>query len=245
MLEAKITKRVNEEGNATKAYAELIIDNCAIIRGVRLMAGKNGAFVSFPQEQAYDAETKAPKVDENGNPVYQDIVFPLSKESRDATVKLLLEAYSSEKSMAALEEAAQGHDIAATMYGTKGEQIKAHGSIQVGDFVCRNVLVALRESKQTGALFAAVSYPSYSRETEKGTVYKPYFELKKDGREWNEQLKTTYPQNFESIAYGVVVKAAKEVSPELATALESKKEKQVPMREMDTGIPLNLNQKAR
>ncbi len=234
MLEARITRRVNEEGNATKAYAELVVDNCAVIRGVRLMAGKNGAFVSFPQEQAYDTETKAPKIDENGNPVYQDIVFPLSKESRDATLKLLLEAYSSDKNVVAMREAAEGHDITATLYGANGEQIKASGSIQVGDFVCRNVMVALRESR-TGKAFASVAYPSYSRETNEGTIYKPYFEFKKDGVEWNEQLKTHYPENFDSIARNIVVKAAKEVSPELAAALEKKKENRV-----DPSIPLNL-----
>lgn len=267
MLEARITKRVNEEENATKAYAELVVDNCAVIRGVRLMAGKNGAFVSFPQEQAYDAETKAPKLDENGNPVYQDIVFPLSKESRDATVQLLLEAYKSMNNMATMDEAAKGHNISATMYEANGERIKASGSVQVGDFVCRNILVAVRESKQNGELFAAVSYPSYSRETDKGTVYKPYLEFKKDGLGWNEQLQTFHPENYEALARNIVVKAAKEVSPELVAALEvakdgkdkEKEEKKVnggkgkgkvkgrkkDVQKVDTEIPLHLRQRGR
>lgn len=194
MLTALITKRVNEEGNATKAYAELAIDNCAVIRGIRLMAGKNGAFVSFPQERAYDTATKAPK---------------------------------------------------AVMYGANGAKVKASGSIQVGDFVCRNILVAVRESKQNGETFAAVSYPSYSRETDEGTVYKPYLEFKKDGLAWDEQLQTSCPENYASLARNIIVKAAKEASPELVSALEAGKERKTDAREMNTEIPLHLGQKGR
>ena len=213
MLEARITKRVNGKGNATKAYAELIVDDCAVIRGVRLMAGKNGAFVLFPQEQAYDTATKAPKVDKNRNPVYRDIIFPLSKKSRDATVQLLLEAYKSKNNVATLDEEIKCHDISATMYEANGKKVKASGSVQVGDFVCRNILVSLEGLKYTCEEYAVVSYPSYSQATDKGTINTPYFEFKKDGSE-----------NYKALAKSIIVKAARKVSMELDEALNETEE---------------------
>lgn len=239
MLEARITKRVNEDGSAVKAYAELVVDNCAIIRGIRLMDGKNGSFVCFPQEPAYDTETKAPKVNEDGKPVYQDIIFPESKEVRDAVLEVLLKAYSSEKGTAELEDVANNHTISVKMYEAHGETVKASGSVEVGDFVCRNVLVSLKESERTGKNFAAVSYPSYKRDTEFGTEYVPFFELKKDGKEWNAQNKITYNKNYESLAYNLIVKAAKEVSAELALGLDAQKPDMPQVNAAD--IPLNLN----
>lgn len=239
MLEARITDRLNESDNMVKAYAELTVDSCAVIRGLRLMEGEKGMFVSFPSERAYDKDTKAPKVDEEGRPVYHDIVFPITKEAREAVLAAVLEAYNNEEGIARHMEAAKGQHINAEMYEAHGENVKAVGSVTVGDFACRNIMVSLRDSEQTKKKYAMVTYPSYKTETKDGIKYIPYLEFKKDGDMWDKSRKMASRRNFDSLSYGIIVKAAKEASPVLNEALEKKDlEKKESKEAAQTDIPL-------
>jgi len=55
MLEFKVEKMfcLPEAGNL-KAFADISVNNALVIRGLRVMDGKKGMFVSMPREQGKD-----------------------------------------------------------------------------------------------------------------------------------------------------------------------------------------------
>ncbi len=78
-LTVKRINRMDGTGNL-KAFCDLEIAEAFLIKGVRVVEGKNGLFVSMPQEQGKD-----------GN--WYDTVFPLSKEVRQQVSEAVLAAY--------------------------------------------------------------------------------------------------------------------------------------------------------
>ena len=89
--QAKVTvKRINRfEGKAAKAFCDVAIGGEFLVKGVRVVEGKNGLFVSMPQELGKD-----------GN--WYDTVVPLTKEARQRVSETVLGAYLAE------EEAPEG-----------------------------------------------------------------------------------------------------------------------------------------
>ena len=79
-------KRINRmDGAGTlRAFCDLQVAESFLITGVRVVEGKNGLFVSMPQEQGKD-----------GN--WYDTVLPLSKEVRQQVSEVVLSAYQSER----------------------------------------------------------------------------------------------------------------------------------------------------
>ena len=80
-LSTKITVRAfpsTSEGNVL-AGLTFDINGCFAVRGAKLVQGKNGPFVSMPQRQVRDG--------------YQEVVFPITKEMRDAINNLAVSAY--------------------------------------------------------------------------------------------------------------------------------------------------------
>ena len=77
-------KRINrfEGGGNLRAFCDLEIGPF-LVKGLRVVEGKNGLFVSMPQQQGKD-----------GN--WYDTVFPLTKEMREQVSQLVLGAYQSE-----------------------------------------------------------------------------------------------------------------------------------------------------
>ena len=69
-----------EMGNL-KAFASLTIEEKIVITGLKVVEGKNGLFINFPQYK-----------DNNGD--YRDIAFPLSKELRDKLTNLVVGEYN-------------------------------------------------------------------------------------------------------------------------------------------------------
>lgn len=80
----KVTSKVyltkKEMGNL-KAFASITIEDKIVITGLKVVKGKNGLFINFPQYK-----------DSNGD--YKDIAFPLSKETRNNLTKLVLTEYN-------------------------------------------------------------------------------------------------------------------------------------------------------
>ena len=78
-------KRINRfEGEGSlKAFCDLEIGEKFLVKGLRVVEGKNGLFVSMPQQQGKD-----------GN--WYDTVFPLSKEVRQQISDLVLSAYQAQ-----------------------------------------------------------------------------------------------------------------------------------------------------
>ncbi len=85
---AEVKKVVGSD--KVKGYAQVTIDDCFVIKNIRVLEGKNGLFVSMPSY-------KTKKVDETGNVIWQDYAYPITKESREQIVTLILRSFESGK----------------------------------------------------------------------------------------------------------------------------------------------------
>ena len=65
---------------ATKAFVDLIILDTFLVKGLKVVKGKDGLFVSMPQEQGKDGK-------------WYDTFYPVSKEMRKGLQELILEGY--------------------------------------------------------------------------------------------------------------------------------------------------------
>ena len=80
ITEIRITMR-NEE--KLKAFANVAFDNAFVIRGLKIINGKRGYFVSMPSKRRPDG-------------TYQDMAHPINTEVRRQLEKKILEAYKSQ-----------------------------------------------------------------------------------------------------------------------------------------------------
>lgn len=85
------------EGGNAKAIATLVVNGEFAVHGVKVVEGKNGLFVSMPRERQFNGE-------------YKDVVFPVTKEAREAINNAVLGAY---EQLAASPERTLKNDIAA------------------------------------------------------------------------------------------------------------------------------------
>lgn len=65
---------------ATKAFCDISVFGSLIVKGVRVVNGEKGLFVSMPQEEGKDGK-------------WYNTVVPLSREIKDEIEKVVLEAY--------------------------------------------------------------------------------------------------------------------------------------------------------
>lgn len=84
---------LKEPRNNTLAMASLTIGGCFAVRGVKVVQGRNGPFVSMPQAK-------------DGKGEYQDVCFPISKEVREQVSKLVLDKYNAQKDKIQTQNAA-------------------------------------------------------------------------------------------------------------------------------------------
>lgn len=80
ITEIRITMR-NEE--KLKAFVNVTFDSAFVIRGLKIINGKKGYFVSMPSKRRPDG-------------TYQDMAHPISTEVRRDLEKKILEAYESQ-----------------------------------------------------------------------------------------------------------------------------------------------------
>ena len=86
-LEVKRITKLN--GNRpTKAFCDVAIGNAYLIKGLRIVEGKNGLFVSFPREQGKDGK-------------WYETVAPLSPSARQQLSETVLAAYNADEARAA------------------------------------------------------------------------------------------------------------------------------------------------
>ncbi len=69
-----------ESDRPLKAFADIIINDALLIKGIKVLEGKNGLFVSMPQEQAKDRK-------------WYDSVRCLTQEIRDQITEIVLSVY--------------------------------------------------------------------------------------------------------------------------------------------------------
>ena len=85
-MEIKVTDvrifRIKQRG-ALLGYANIVLNNCFIIRGIRILENeRNGRFVSMPSRRLRE-ERRA----------YRDLCHPLNQETRELLTKEIFEAY--------------------------------------------------------------------------------------------------------------------------------------------------------
>ncbi len=77
VTEVRISLR--EDGRLL-AFANITLDDCFVVRGLKIIAGDDGYFVSMPSRKR-----------QNGS--YQDIAHPINNETRDEIENSVLKAY--------------------------------------------------------------------------------------------------------------------------------------------------------
>jgi stage V sporulation protein G len=73
-------KKLFDDGGKVKAAAALVIGGVFVVRGVRLIEGSKGMFVSMPSQKSADGE-------------YFDICFPINNETRMQIFDAVTAAY--------------------------------------------------------------------------------------------------------------------------------------------------------
>lgn len=90
----KITKvdvRRYDNGSNMKALASVVLDDCFIVRDIRVIEGNNGLFVAMPSRKVADG--------------YRDVAHPLNQETRNMFSEAILEAYQKAETEEKTEEA--------------------------------------------------------------------------------------------------------------------------------------------
>lgn len=77
ITDVKVTLRHDEK---LKAFVTFTIDNCFVIRGLKIIQGARGVFVAMPNRRIPDGR-------------YQDIVHPISARARKLMEEVILEEY--------------------------------------------------------------------------------------------------------------------------------------------------------
>jgi stage V sporulation protein G len=72
---------VNED--RLKAYVSITIDNCFVIRDLKIIEGTTGLFVAMPSKKRKDGQ-------------FKDIAHPLNQETRQLIEDKVFEAYEAE-----------------------------------------------------------------------------------------------------------------------------------------------------
>lgn len=70
-----------EGDGSTKAFCDLLILDTFVVKGLRVMQGKDGLFASMPSAQGRDGK-------------WYDTFFPISSEMHKGLQELILESYS-------------------------------------------------------------------------------------------------------------------------------------------------------
>ncbi len=71
------------EEEKLKAYVTITLDNCFIIRDLKVISGKKGMFVAMPSKKTRDG-------------TFKDIAHPLNSETRQEMEEIILKAYEEE-----------------------------------------------------------------------------------------------------------------------------------------------------
>ena len=79
-LDVRIYPLKKQEENSTKAFASVTVEDLIAIKGIRVVEGSKGHFVTMPQSR-----------DNEGN--YHDIAFPVNGDLRKAMNKAILDEF--------------------------------------------------------------------------------------------------------------------------------------------------------
>ena len=83
-----------------KAYVTIVIDNCFVVRDLKIISGNGGLFVAMPSKRRKDG-------------TFKDIAHPLNQDTRAILEKSVLDAYLAEIRRSVAPEPAGADDIPA------------------------------------------------------------------------------------------------------------------------------------
>lgn len=72
-----------ENDGAIKAFADVAVNDAILLKGLRIIKGEKGLFVSMPKTQGKDQR-------------WYDIIRPMTKEIRSQISKVVLDGYKQE-----------------------------------------------------------------------------------------------------------------------------------------------------
>jgi stage V sporulation protein G len=80
ITEVRISLRGDQK---LKAFVSITLDDCFVIRGLKIIEGASGMFVAMPSRKRKDGE-------------YQDVAHPINNKTREWMEGIILEAYKKE-----------------------------------------------------------------------------------------------------------------------------------------------------
>ena len=82
MLDIEIANIYRFDGDGSiKAFCDIIVSNVMLIKGIRILEGRNGLFVRMPSKQSKDGR-------------WYESIKPMSKEIRDALNEIVIKAFN-------------------------------------------------------------------------------------------------------------------------------------------------------
>lgn len=88
ITEVRVTLRADER---LKAYVIITIDNCFVVRGLKIIRGNRGMFVAMPSRRKPDG-------------TYQDLCHPINVSTRRWMEDVIMEKYRAELEKHAMVE---------------------------------------------------------------------------------------------------------------------------------------------
>ena len=85
MIEVKNMFKLNKKDSSLKAYVAVVLDEKLLLKGIKVVEGKDGLFVAMPQQQGIDGKW------------YETVTF-LTSEAKEALQEAVLKAYEAKKS---------------------------------------------------------------------------------------------------------------------------------------------------
>lgn len=74
-------KKYDKEESKMKGIASVLIDDCFVIRDIRIIEGTDGLFIAMPSRRKNDGE-------------YQDVAHPINAETRKMFEDAIFEEYN-------------------------------------------------------------------------------------------------------------------------------------------------------
>ena len=76
--------KIEKENSRMKGIAVVTLDDCFVVKGIRVIDGDNGLFIAMPSRKTGDGE-------------YKDIAHPIKTETREELIAVILKAFEEEK----------------------------------------------------------------------------------------------------------------------------------------------------
>jgi len=90
-------RKVGTEGKL-KAYVTVTFDDCFVVHNVKIIEGKNGAFIAMPSRKTKKGE-------------YKDVAHPINSDFRGMLQDRILQEYEKQVEEGSVETVGSGDDI--------------------------------------------------------------------------------------------------------------------------------------